>query len=458
MRHGVTSRMNIAIAALMPHPPILIPAVGKERLANVKSSLDSMREISREILAANPETVVLISPHSPRSPYAFGVWTCAELHGTFAPFNAPDAGVSLPVDGGFVQALAQVGPRAGVQFSAIAGGHLDHGAAVPLWFLMEAGWKGPTVVIALNTPGAGGLHGLGRAIALAAETLGRRIAIVASGDMSHRLIPGAPAGFEPTAKEFDARFIELLRAKAYRDIERIPAALQARAAEDVVDSTAVALAATGWKTGSGRVLSYEGPFGVGYGVAVLYSAAEDRSHEYCDGTDLPRLARTAVESVLARRNDEPPPPNGGYLAQRAGVFVTIKTSGGKLRGCIGTLEQPQAANIVEETWRNAIGAAFSDHRFPPVTGVEMHNLRFEVSVLHSFETVDSPQLLEPAEWGVIVRTADGRRATLLPALNGIDTAEQQFRAVCEKGGIAPGEAVTITRYRVDKFKEPGCPD
>ncbi len=450
--------MNIAIAALMPHPPILVPAVGRERLADVNASLAAMREISREILATEPDTIVLISPHSPRSPFAFGVWNCAELRGTFAPFNAPDAGVVLPVDGEFVQALAEAGPRAGVQISGIPAGPLDHGAAVPLWFLVEAGWNGPTVVIALNSPGAGGIHGIGHAIAMAADSLGKKIAVVASGDMSHRLIPGAPAGYEPTAKDFDARFIELLRAKAYRDIERIPPGLQARAAEDVVDSTAVALSAAGWKADGGRVLSYEGPFGVGYGVAVLYSAKEDRSGELTSGDDLPRLARRAVESALAGRNDEPPEPGSGYLRQKAGVFVTIKTSGGKLRGCIGTLETPHSPNVVEETWRNAGGAAFGDPRFPKITGVELHNLRFEVSVLHSFEPIASPADLEPARYGVIVRTADGRRATLLPALVGIDTPDQQFRIVCEKGGINPAEPVTLVRYSVDKFKEPGCPD
>ena len=172
--------MNIAIAALMPHPPILVPAVGRERLADVNASLAAMREISREILATEPDTIVLISPHSPRSPFAFGVWNCAELRGTFAPFNAPDAGVVLPVDGEFVQALAEAGPRAGVQISGIPAGPLDHGAAVPLWFLVEAGWNGPTVVIALNSPGAGGIHGIGHAIAMAADSLGKKIAVVAS--------------------------------------------------------------------------------------------------------------------------------------------------------------------------------------------------------------------------------------------------------------------------------------
>ncbi len=439
----------ITIAALMPHPPVLVPAVGGARIADIQSSLDAMRELSRSIIATRPDTVVVISPHSPRSPFAFGVWTCAELRGSFAPFNAPDATIALPVDRGFVEALA----KTGIQLNAIPGGALDHGAMVPLWFLAEAGWSGPTVVLALNHPGAGGLHDLGRAIAAAAQSLGRKIALIASGDMSHRLIPGAPAGFEPTAKEFDARFVSLLREHAYRDIERISPVLQARAAEDVVDSTAVAMAATNWQTAGGRVLSYEGPFGVGYTVAVLYAASEDNSDECTDGSVLPHIARRAAEAAFSREPIEPPVPRGEYLQQSAGVFVTIKTSGGRLRGCMGSLEQAATPNIVTETWRNAQLAAFKDPRFPQVTAVELHNLRFEVSVLHTFEEVVAREDLDPARYGVIVSTADGRRATLLPGIEGIETVEQQWRTVCQKGGIAHDESVRIVRYQVDKFSE-----
>jgi MEMO1 family protein len=443
------SKGPITIAALMPHPPILIPAVGRDRLADVQTSLGAMRELSRAVVATQPDSVVVISPHSPRAPFAFGVWTCAELRGSFAPFNAPDATVSLPTDREFVEALA----RTGIHLNSITGGALDHGAMVPLWFLAEAGWRGPTVVLSLNHPGAGGIHDLGRAIAAAAKALGRKIALIASGDMSHRLIPGAPAGFEPTAKEFDARFVSLLREHAYRDIERINPVLQARAAEDVVDSTAVAMAATEWRAEGGRVLSYEGPFGVGYTVAVLYAADADDSDESTHGRVLPRIARRAAEAAFARDPLSPPPPRGDYLQQNTGVFVTIKTSGGRLRGCMGSLQRAATPNVVAETWRNSRLAAFNDPRFPKVTPVELHNLRFEVSVLHSFEEIATQHLLDPLRYGVIVSTADGRRATLLPGIVGIETIEQQWRTVCQKGGIAHDETVRIIRYQADKFSE-----
>ena len=128
------------------------------------------------------------------------------------------------------------------------------------------------MILSLNYPSEGGLRALGRALAAAAARLGKRIAVVASGDMSHRLTPDAPAGYDPRARQFDNEFIACLRRGAYGDLEHFDRKLQKLAGEDALDSTIVALAAVNWATTGHEVLSYEGPFGVGYGVAVLFDA------------------------------------------------------------------------------------------------------------------------------------------------------------------------------------------
>jgi aromatic ring-opening dioxygenase LigB subunit len=128
------------------------------------------------------------------------------------------------------------------------------------------------VILSLNYPGEGGLTELGRALAGAAAGLEKHIAIVASGDMSHRLTPDSPAGYDPRARQFDDEFIACLRRGAYRDLEHFDRELQKLAGEDALDSTLVALAAVNWQTTGHEILSYEGPFGVGYGVAALFDA------------------------------------------------------------------------------------------------------------------------------------------------------------------------------------------
>src|SRR5215211_3309339 len=94
-----------------------------------------------------------------------------------------------------------------------------------------------------------------------------------------------------------------------------------------------------------------------------------------------QLARLAIERFI--REGEmiaPPSEPTGVLAKRAGAFVTLKTTDGKLRGCIGTIE-PACATLAEEIVRNAISAATRDPRFPPVTPAELSGLVYGVDVL-----------------------------------------------------------------------------
>jgi AmmeMemoRadiSam system protein A len=331
---------------------------------------------------------------------------------------------------------------------------------VPLWFLSKAGWAGPTVVLSLNHPEDGGLIELGESIAAAAQMLPYRIAIVASGDMSHRLTTNAPCGFHPRAHQFDETFIQLLRDGDYHGLEQINPELRELAAEDAVDSTLIAAAAVAWNTTGHEVLSYEGPFGVGYGVAILFAEGQEladaetmRSKSVqSEGKCLPELARESVAAALRGSYEFPPPSTGDYLSQPRGVFVTVRDRSGNLRGCTGTIN-PSCENIVAETWRSARLAALHDGRFEPVAADELPHLRFSVSVLHSLEKILSADELDPERYGVVVSAEDGRRGLLLPDIEGITTSDQQLRLARQKAWIAPHEPVTLQRFQVDYFEE-----
>lgn len=455
-----TSATGVVCAVLMPHAPILVPEVGGENGGAATASCRAMRTAAAHILNHHPETVVVISPHSPRQARAFGLWTDDPLEGSFARFNAPHAGVDLPLDRTLVETIAAEAHTRHLETWAIRSLPLDHGALVPLWFLAEAGWSGPTVILSLNDdPGDSGLSAWGGAVAAAAERQSRRLAIVASGDMSHRLTADAPCGFHPQARQFDRLFLALLRTGNYREIENLDSALRGWAAEDVADSTLVAASAADWKNTGHRILNYEGPFGVGYAVAVLF--AENPSFltgpglipGKKEGSMLPALARRSVESVLFGEGDRSPPPaTGGYLGEQHGVFVTIRQKDGTLRGCVGTFE-PCCPDIIAETWFAARSAAAKDFRFAPVMPWELAGLRFEVSVLHSGEEVSSTAELDPLHYGVLVSTGDGRSGLLLPGIKEIATPDQQLRLARQKGGIGPEEPVTVRRFQADHFDE-----
>lgn len=454
---------GIVFAGLMPHAPILVAGVGRGECARADRTIQAMAVGARHALAARADTIVVISPHSPRHSGAYGIWRTLRLRGTFADFGAADVTVDLPNDLALADRLGAELEARSVRAWWIPEERLDHGALVPLWFLVQAGWIGRTVVLGLDAEPDRARGDVGRAIAAAAEGLDRRVALIASGDMSHRLRPSSPCGFDPAGRRFDERFVAALESPSSDAVTRIGTDLSDAAAEDVVAPVEIALAAVAAAASGRLVLSYEGPFGVGYGVAILYErgpaggevAVKPEPGELpariaaCG--DLPRVARAAVAARLQGGTEAPPGVRAGKLRQRGGVFVTIRTETGELRGCQGA---PVALNdVVADTWHHAIHAALHDPRFPPVAEEELPRLRFSVSLLGALETVGNVAELDPATYGILVTAWDGRRGLLLPGIAGVTTAGEQIAIAREKGGIGPTVPVAIERFTTEVFEE-----
>lgn len=229
-----------------------------------------MREAARRAVAAQAETLIVVSPHSPRVPESLGIWNGERLHGSLKVFGHPNLAVGFPADGILADEIATGCARRGLRTVAISDSSLDHGATVPLWFIAEAGWRGPIVVLGLSSLGPDALMAIGEAIAEAAEFVGRHVALIASGDMSHRLTPDALFGFDARGPEFDRWFIHTLQRGEYWELLKPDPEIEKAAMQDTLDSVLVALGAVGFSATGADVLNYEGPFGVGYGVAILY--------------------------------------------------------------------------------------------------------------------------------------------------------------------------------------------
>lgn len=415
--------MSVTFVGLMCHAPIVIPVIGGAERGQCARTTRAMREIAQRAVSHAPERLVLVSPHSPRARENWGAWDGRHV-GDLAAFRAPQLRIDLPDAPEVAEAVH--GRRIGRD------NELDHGAMVPLWFLWEAGWRGPTAI--LSQPwveeAGGGPESIGRRIA----ALPGRTVVIASGDMSHRLKPGAPAGYHPHAQAFDRAFVQGLESQRWEVAIAAPG--REAAAEDVITSTRVAMGAAG-RPLHAEVVSYEGPFGVGYTEAVLYD----------DQPPLYAIARQAIHAAVQGRPFDV--PRGGGPA--AGVFVTLHKRG-ELRGCVGTI-LGRAPSLWEEVAGIAPESALSDDRFEPVRPDELPELHIEVSVLEPPEPVKDPATLDPARWGVIM-TSGRRRALLLPDIDGIDTVATQLDAVRRKAGIPPGAPVELERFSVRKEEEP----
>jgi AmmeMemoRadiSam system protein A/AmmeMemoRadiSam system protein B len=457
----------LVFAGIAPHPPIMIPEVGREAVAEVRGSIEAMREFTERLVESGAETVVLVSPHAPLEAGAFVAYQDAQLYGDFANFRAPEAKVEAELDEEMLNAISRAAAQQGYEVNGVHGYDLDHGTAVPLYFLQRNGWRGRIVALGYSFLSNEDHIRFGACIKRAADEAGRAVAFVASGDLSHRLKPEAPAGYYPQAYLFDQEVTEAIRAAQPERIINIDPDLRKRAGECGYRSMLVAFGVTESATQDYEVLHYEAPFGVGYMVAQIaretLPASDKASEEKAEaesgttkqqgGVELLALARRAIETfVLEGRVIEKPSSLDPTLNQRAACFVSIKTLERDLRGCIGTIE-PAKETLAEELISNAVSSATRDPRFPPVSPEELSHLCYSVDVLSTPEPARFEEL-DPKIYGVIVEEeSGGRRGLLLPDLQGIETARQQVDIAARKAGIAPGTPLKFSRFRVERFRE-----
>ena len=78
---------SIVFVGVAPHPPLLVPEVGGSRISRVIDSQRALKEFSRRLVASRPETVVVISPHSPLDPNYFTARATEALTGDFGKFR-----------------------------------------------------------------------------------------------------------------------------------------------------------------------------------------------------------------------------------------------------------------------------------------------------------------------------------------------------------------------------------
>jgi len=473
---------SLVFAGIAPHPPIMVPEVGREAAAEVRASINAMAELTERVIQSGAETVVMISPHAPLDARAFVAYEGPELHGDFANFRAPEAAVQFELDEELLGEISAAAVSEGLATIRINGYALDHGTAVPLYFLQRNGWNGRVVALGYTFLSNEDHLRFGTSIKRAIDKSRRPAAFIASGDLSHRLKPDAPAGFNPDAHLFDEEVVDAIRSSSPKRIVEIDQDLRRTAGECGYRSMLVALGVAEGSAPSCEVLSYEAPFGVGYLVAQLYryagvspaGHAESEPPAVAGGpslsaasgtgilpvnnaqdarTTLPALARRTIETFITTGTIiSPPEPLSDLLSARAGCFVSIKTRAGDLRGCIGTIE-PVRDMLAEELIANAISAATRDPRFPPVRPDELPRLKYSVDVLSAPEPCTMNDL-DPKTYGVIVEDeSGGQRGLLLPNLEGIDTATRQVEITSRKAGIASGTPVRLFRFRAERYSE-----
>jgi MEMO1 family protein len=426
--------------ALVAHPPILLTEVGGAQSQRVRATADAMRELDGMLSRVEAELAVVISPHSPSSMTSLPVRWAAHVAGDLSRFRAPQVQVEPQVDAALAAALVIDGQRAGFSLTWAEETDLDHGVVVPLHSLPRTMANKRCIFLGVS---GWPLHRFVEFGTWLQSRLRDRFAIlIASGDLSHRLTPDAPYGFRPEGPVFDRLVIDALRGWQWERIEELDPDLVEQAGECGLRPLAILLGAARAAGLTSHVLSYEGPFGVGYPV-VAFTAAAPSAPKIA--FDVQALGRHAIDTYLrTRRLIDPPQPIPSELQAPSAVFVTLRKDG-ELRGCVGSV-RPTEATAAHELIRYAVASAVRDPRFDPVRLDEVKALTIKVQLLDPAEPVAGTSGLDPQTYGIIVRSGE-RQALLLPGIEGIDTPEQQVLAACQKAGIDRFAPLALERFR-----------
>ena len=460
---------------LLPHPPIVLPEVGRGEEKKISATSKSFETVAKEIAKKAPSTIIIVTPHGVMFQDAVALSYEDKIYGDLEKFGVNNVSMELEIDKKLTNKIYELVYNEGIPSVMVSNSllrkynasvFLDHGAMIPLYFINKY-YKGYKLVHITYAPLSDiELYKFGIEINKAVEELNENAVFIASGDLSHKLKEDGPYEYSPFGEKFDKEFLGLLQKGDVKGVFSIDEETICNAGECGRRSTAILLGALEGKKFSGELLSYEGTFGVGYGVMNFKVSSEDSpklkkieairtsSYEKRKNQSDPyvRLARESLTTYLSTGssiNALPEYVTGEMKNTKRGVFVSLKKHG-ELRGCIGTIF-PTTNSIAEEIERNAIEAGLNDPRFYEVEEEELMDIVFSVDVLTEPKPA-SKEELNPKEYGVIVRSK-GKTGLLLPDLEGVNTVEEQLSIALDKAGIDHYEEYSIEKFKVIRHKE-----
>ena len=428
---------------IMPHPPIIVSGVGQGREKSARATIEAVKRVAKEISRDKPTTIVLSSPHAPCFRDYVYLYDEEVLSGSFQGFGFPDSKLTFKNNTELAALILKKAKLAGIR--AGNGGYntremLDHGALVPLYFIRKELEDFKLVCISTPFLSLEDTYSFGKCIGEAVSSMEENVVYVSSGDLSHRLTKHAPAGYSPKGQQYDEYIIDKIKKVDIKALVATSEDFLEAAGQCGTRSIVMMFGAFQEQEINSEIYSYEGPFGVGYLVAKISKTSEQV-----------KLARETLETYIKENIRIKPPKDlsSEFFSKKAGVFVSIKKKG-NLRGCIGTIA-PTRENIAEEIISNAISSGTKDPRFQQVTEDELGELEYSVDVLGEPENITSLKELDVEKYGVIV-TLGFRRGLLLPALQGVNTPEEQVSIALQKAGIQEYENYKMERFEVVRYK------
>lgn len=257
----------LTFAAITPHPPILIPTIGRENTKIIKKTAEAMEELEKKLFESKPDIIIVISPHGVLLPDAFCINLNPEYVSNLEEFGDFSTKIKFKTNTALAFRIKELMEDKNIPLTLTSNVFLDHGVVIPLYFLTKRLSKVSILPISYSLLDFKTNFNFGDILKEIILNEDKKIAVIASGDLSHCLTKDAPAGYSPRGKEFDDKLIELITNKNTAGILKLDTDLVEKAGECGLRSILILLGLLERINYTPEILSYEGPFGVGYLVA-----------------------------------------------------------------------------------------------------------------------------------------------------------------------------------------------
>lgn len=249
-------------AAICPHSPVLIPAIGKENLDNLEKTVTALNKLNKILKEDPPNTIVIVSPHGRVFDDSFSLLSASKYEANFSDFGDISTQLEFEVDNQLINKIkSELTEETSIK--VVNNSELDYGSAVPLFYLTK---DIKVKIVSLNYSHLDYSDHLafGKRLKEVLISSDKKIALIASGDLSHCLTQDAPGGYCPSAKGFDQGLIETLKNKKIDQLLELDPKLIQEVGECGLKSILILLGVIKKMNVEPEFLSYESPFGVGY--------------------------------------------------------------------------------------------------------------------------------------------------------------------------------------------------
>ncbi|MFA6423954.1 MAG: class III extradiol dioxygenase subunit B-like domain-containing protein [Candidatus Magasanikbacteria bacterium] len=256
--------MSLVFAAITPHPPLLIPSIGKDIIKKLDKTKTAMEKMEEELYLSKPDIIIIISAHGSYFSDAFTINVSPEYHTDLKEFGDITTKLNFKGEMNLSSEIRERTKEQKISTTMITEPTLDHGSAVPLFYLSQ---HLPDVkIIQMGFCDLDWKTHLDFGYLIKEKILdtNKRVAVIASGDLSHALTTDSPAGFNPAGIKFDIKIQELLANKNIAGMLQLEPNLVKEASECGFRTFLILMGVLQDINYTYRQHSYEAPFGVGY--------------------------------------------------------------------------------------------------------------------------------------------------------------------------------------------------